>query len=125
MGITIDPSRSRKLNEYTSSFLHAHLDTSVSQLLTQNQDCNTLCTAYTLVTFIITIYIARRSPNRSANMNLELKSEVCPLGRARITLHLVHGSPQESLEAEAALGNHPRGRGLAYLLEWVCGRRGT
>ncbi|KAK1249011.1 hypothetical protein MKX08_007231 [Trichoderma sp. CBMAI-0020] len=33
-----------------------------------------LCTAYTLVTFVITSYITQRSPNRSANINPELNS---------------------------------------------------
>ena len=63
---------------YISLFLYAHLDNLDSQLLTQNQDCNTLCTAYYLVTFVITVYIARRSPDRSANINPESSTRFVP-----------------------------------------------
>jgi hypothetical protein len=78
MEITIDPLRSRNPNWiYKFTSLHS-LDNLDSQLLTQNQDCNTLCTAYYLVTFVTAVYIARRSPDRSANINPELNSRFVP-----------------------------------------------
>jgi hypothetical protein len=72
---SLDPVQANWIYKFTSLRSLDNLD---SQLLTQNQDCNTLCTAYYLVTFVITVYIARRSPDRSANINPELNSRFIP-----------------------------------------------
>jgi hypothetical protein len=50
---SLDPVQTNWIYKFTSLRSLDNLD---SQLLTQNQDCNTLCTAYTLVTSFTIAY---------------------------------------------------------------------